>query len=413
MATAGAGAESDLLPGTRTDVAGSILERVVEGKTVSRQELEERRYPEEEALLRLGLRARVVGPLQLGTRTIGALSVARATPTSFAPEEIELVTLLGRFVAAAVQNIRTYEAERATVEELRRLSALRADFVSLVSHELRSPMAAVIGSARTLQTRWRELRPDQREAFLAVIADETSRLSALVEDVLDTSRIEAGTFGYTFDRRGSRGDAPRGDGGCGARPGRGAARGGDPACRCRRSVATASGCGSSWTTCSGTRSSTPGAGTLSRWLRRARNGAVEVRVRDSGPGIAAEDHGLIFEKFGRAGSKDARSGYRPRPLHLTLVRRGARRHPSGRLAARRGRGLHADAPDRAALGGFGEIPAVPVSARWARCGGVLGRVHTYRYERSLRPCHSAPIAPIRTSSIPPNPPSASRGRGSP
>ena len=59
-------------------------------------------------------------------------------------------------------------------------------------------MAAVIGSARTLQTRWRELRPEQREAFLAVIADETSRLSALVGDVLDTSRIEAGTFGYTF-----------------------------------------------------------------------------------------------------------------------------------------------------------------------------------------------------------------------
>ena len=86
------------------------------------------------------------------------------------------MTLLGRLVATAVQNMRTYEAERATVEELRRLAALRADFVSLVSHELRSPMAAVIGSARTLQQRWRELRPEQREAFLALIADETTRL---------------------------------------------------------------------------------------------------------------------------------------------------------------------------------------------------------------------------------------------
>ena len=81
---------------------------------------------------------------------------------------------------------------------MRRLAALRADFVSLVSHELRSPMAAVIGSALTLQQRWRELRPEQREAFLAVIADETTSLSMLVGDVLDTSRIEAGTFGYAF-----------------------------------------------------------------------------------------------------------------------------------------------------------------------------------------------------------------------
>ena len=106
--------------------------------------------------------------------------------------------MLGRLAASAVQNIRAFESERRTVDELRRLSALRADFVSLVSHELRSPMAAVIGAARTLQARWRELQPDQREAFLALIGDETTRLAALIGDVLDTSRIEAGTFSYRF-----------------------------------------------------------------------------------------------------------------------------------------------------------------------------------------------------------------------
>ena len=59
-------------------------------------------------------------------------------------------------------------------------------------------MAAVIGSARTLQQRWRELSPDQRDAFLALIADETDRLAALVGEVLDSSRIDAGTFSYSF-----------------------------------------------------------------------------------------------------------------------------------------------------------------------------------------------------------------------
>src|SRR5207244_10671512 len=82
--------------------------------------------------------------------------------------------------------------------ELRRLSALRADFVSLVSHELRSPMSAVIGAAQTLQQRWRELTPEQRTSFLALIADETARLADLIGDVLDTSRIESGTFSYSF-----------------------------------------------------------------------------------------------------------------------------------------------------------------------------------------------------------------------
>src|SRR5690348_13259113 len=127
------------------------------------------------------------------------LTLSRDRPNAFSEDEIELVSLLGRLVATAVQNIRAYEAERRRVEELARLSQLRADFVSLVSHELRSPMAAVIGAARTLQDRWRMLTADQRESFLALIGDETARLAALVADVLDTSRIEAGTFSYSFD----------------------------------------------------------------------------------------------------------------------------------------------------------------------------------------------------------------------
>ncbi len=126
------------------------------------------------------------------------LSLLRREPDGFTQAEIELVGMLGRLVASTAQNLRVYEAERRTVEELRRLSALRADFVSLVSHEVRTPMAAVIGSARTLQQRWRDLNPDQRDAFLALIADETDRLAGLVGEVLDSSRIDAGTFSYTF-----------------------------------------------------------------------------------------------------------------------------------------------------------------------------------------------------------------------
>src|SRR5206468_12848354 len=129
----------------------------------------------------------------------GMLSVSRATPDAFSDDEVELVALLGRLVATAVQNIRAYEAERRRVDELARLSALRADFVSLVSHELRSPMAAVIGASPTLQERWRMLTAAQRESFLALIGDETARLAELVGDVLDTSRIEAGTFNYRFE----------------------------------------------------------------------------------------------------------------------------------------------------------------------------------------------------------------------
>jgi signal transduction histidine kinase len=198
MAVAGRGTDTVFPPGSARPVRGSVLEEVLEGRLVYRPAMEPNRYPEEEDLLALGLQSRLLAPLPVGPRTIGMLGLVRAEQDAFSPEEIELVAVLGRLVATAVQNIRAYEAERTTADELRRLSALRADFVSLVSHELRSPMAAVIGAARTLQERWRELSAEQRQSFLELIGDETSRLADLIGDVLDTSRIEAGTFSFTF-----------------------------------------------------------------------------------------------------------------------------------------------------------------------------------------------------------------------
>jgi signal transduction histidine kinase len=199
FASAGEAADTVFPPGTVIPITGSAMTEVVGGHVLYREDMGERRFDEEHEFIALGLRSRVLVPLLAGPETIGAFSVVRRDPSAFSPDEIELLSLLGRLAGTAIQNIRAYEAERTTAEELRRLSALRADFVSLVSHELRSPMASVIGSARTLQLRWRELTAEQRESFLALIAHETSRLADLISDVLDTSRIEAGTFSYSFE----------------------------------------------------------------------------------------------------------------------------------------------------------------------------------------------------------------------
>jgi signal transduction histidine kinase len=198
IATAGRGATEIFPPGSSGPVQGSVLDRVRGGDVIVRGNLEEGEYPEDELFAELGLRSEIIAPLLVGSRPIGMIALSRTEVDAFSHDDVELVTLLGRLAATAVQNIRLYEAEHHTVEELRRLSALRADFVSLVSHELRSPMAAVIGAARTLQERWRSLSPEQREAFLALIADETNRLAILIGDVLHTSQIEAGTFSYSF-----------------------------------------------------------------------------------------------------------------------------------------------------------------------------------------------------------------------
>jgi signal transduction histidine kinase len=199
LAVAGVGAEMVFSRGSRQPVGQTLLADILRtGQPVYREDMTDARYAEEREFSELGLRCRIAAPLLHGPRTFGMISLVRREPRAFKGQELELVGLLGRLVASAVQNIRAYEAEHNTVEELRRLSALRADFVSLVSHELRAPMASVVGSAQTLRQRWRELNPDHRESFLALISSETERLAALVADVLDTSRIDAGTFTYRF-----------------------------------------------------------------------------------------------------------------------------------------------------------------------------------------------------------------------
>jgi signal transduction histidine kinase len=299
MATAGHMHDEVLRPGEALP-EGALIEEVLRtGETVYRRDMSDHLYPEEVTLTGIGLRSRIGTPLLLGTKPIGMVAILRKDPDAFGSDEIELATLLGRLVASAVQNIRAFELERATVEELRRLSALRADFVSLVSHELRSPMAAVIGAARTLQQRWRELSPDQRTSFLALIGDETSRLAILIGDVLDTSRIEAGTFTYSFA------DVDLGE-------------------LVRDTVATVSLAQDEVPVVASMPQPVPRVRADRERLKQvvmnlvenavkyseagekvavrtwADNGRVLVAVEDNGPGIPREHHGMIFEKFGRA-----------------------------------------------------------------------------------------------------------------
>jgi signal transduction histidine kinase len=308
IATAGDRADEVMPPGTVHSLQDNLLADVLaEGQTVYRRDMTQAEYAEERRLVALGLRSRVAAPLLAGARTIGLLSLARREPDAFEPHEIELMSLLGRLVASAALNIRAYESERRTVEELRSLSALRADFVSLVSHELRSPMAAVIGAARTLQARWRELLPDQRESFLALIGDETTRLASLIGDVLDTSRIDAGTFTYRFS------DV-------------------DISALVRDSVATAA-LGQDEVPV--VAEIAPGVPSIRGDAERLRqifgnlienavkyspagepvevrvtqsNGAVVVSVQDRGPGIKPDDQRLIFEKFGRVAGTGSKPG---------------------------------------------------------------------------------------------------------
>jgi signal transduction histidine kinase len=300
MASAGTYAGRVYPTGTISPIAGTVFDEILSGgTTIVRPDVgADSGYAEERDFAEAGLRSRIVAPLALGERILGVLSVARSAPNDFSAEDAEMVTLLARQVATAVENIRMFEAERNAAEELRKLSALRADFVSLVSHELRGPMASVIGCAQTLRKRWRELEPNQRESFLALIESETARLAALIGDVLDTSRIEAGTFPFQFGQvdveelvRETTAVVSMGQDEVSVRtrvasslpPVRGDRE------RLRQLLLNLLTNAIKYTV----------AGDEIEVIAASEDGSLAVSVRDHGPGIPFEEQRLIFEKFGR------------------------------------------------------------------------------------------------------------------
>jgi signal transduction histidine kinase len=77
-------------------------------------------------------------------------------------------------------------------ERRRRLDAARSDLVSTVSHELRSPLTSVKGFTKTLLVKWDRFTDEQKKQMLATVNEDADRVTRLLGELLDVSRIDAG-----------------------------------------------------------------------------------------------------------------------------------------------------------------------------------------------------------------------------
>src|SRR4051812_16860736 len=85
-------------------------------------------------------------------------------------------------------------------ERLRELDQVKSNFISLVSHELRTPLTAIKGFIVTLLHYDQEIAPEKRRVYLGVLNEETDRLTRLITELLDISRIESGRIDILWRR---------------------------------------------------------------------------------------------------------------------------------------------------------------------------------------------------------------------
>jgi two-component system phosphate regulon sensor histidine kinase PhoR len=152
-----------------------------------------------EELLALGTAAVLATPLLWGDEVLGVVTFHSTTPRRWSDSDIALIEGASREVATALHHARLYDDALEAAERLRQVDQMRSEFVSTVSHELRSPMTVLAGIADILEHRFDELPADARAELLETLGREARRLNRLVSNVLD---VEAADRALTHLRLG-------------------------------------------------------------------------------------------------------------------------------------------------------------------------------------------------------------------
>lgn len=99
----------------------------------------------------------------------------------------------------AATHRRTSERLGEAMDKVREANAAKSRFLSSMSHELRSPLNAILGFTELLQTRGDTLSAEKREGYLEHVMSSSEHLLALVNDILDLESIETGTLLMTIE----------------------------------------------------------------------------------------------------------------------------------------------------------------------------------------------------------------------
>ncbi|MDQ2808392.1 MAG: GAF domain-containing protein [Chloroflexota bacterium] len=141
-------------------------------------------------------------PLLFEGRMLGAMSTQSYRPHAYSDDDLNLLITIGNQAAVAIRNAQLYQSERTAQQA-------KDEFLSLVSHELRTPLTTIKGAAQVMQRRMVRAfsaglvkTPEEQAAReqdlrqLAQVVTQADRLTALVNDLLDVSRLQSGHFEF-------------------------------------------------------------------------------------------------------------------------------------------------------------------------------------------------------------------------
>lgn len=147
------------------------------------------------ALHKLGMRSGLIVPLIVQQTCVGALTLIVAeSGRSYDSTDLALAEEVALRAAQAITHARLYAAEQQAHAEAEAAVRLRDEFLSVASHELQTPLTAMLGTVQLIQqrdSRENMLSERDRRSF-AMVAAQSRRLQRLIANLLDVTRLTAG-----------------------------------------------------------------------------------------------------------------------------------------------------------------------------------------------------------------------------
>ena len=185
VARAAKGLEEEVERGTRIPFGKGFAGRIAATRDIVTIEDVDHSYVLNPILSEKGVKSLLGAPLLVGDHVLGVVHVGTLTPRIFTRDDAELLRVVSSRAALAIDRALAYE-------QVVRLTELQRDFVALAAHELRTPVTTVYGLAATLAHR--ELPPEQAAALQQTLHEQAERMSRLVEQLLDLSRLDTATI---------------------------------------------------------------------------------------------------------------------------------------------------------------------------------------------------------------------------
>ncbi len=135
----------------------------------------------------------LVLPLRTRREILGALVVAANTAErAMTDENLPLAEMLAERASLAIDNAKLFTEQVEARRKVEDLSRLKDEFLSIASHELRTPVTSIKGYTQLAKTLIRENDLTTSEEYLDIALDQIDRMSRLILELLDVSRIETG-----------------------------------------------------------------------------------------------------------------------------------------------------------------------------------------------------------------------------